>query len=143
MLIVLWQWQARGRGEPGEIIKIATGAWIACAANVILFVGCTLSDRVSVLYPIAYDVLLGVAFLYYWPTLLALVSSAAPSGIKATMMGVVFLTLFLSNILIGRIGALYEHMTPAMFWAMHAGIAAVGGLLAMLLNKPLSRRLEH
>jgi hypothetical protein len=30
-----------------------------------------------------------------------------------------------------------------MFWALHAGIAAVGGLLAMLLNKPLSRRLEH
>jgi len=30
-----------------------------------------------------------------------------------------------------------------MFWAMQAAIAAVGGTLAMLLNKPLSRRLEH
>lgn len=141
VLIVLWKWQARGRGEPGEIVKIATGAWIACAANVILFIGCTISQRVNVIFPILYDVLLGVAFLYYWPTLLALVSSAAPKGIKATMMGVVFLTLFLSNILIGWIGGFYEHMTPAQFWAMHAGIAATGGVLALVLNKPLGRRL--
>ncbi|MEO8881271.1 MAG: peptide MFS transporter [Gemmatimonadaceae bacterium] len=141
VLIVLWKWQARGRGEPGEIVKIATGAWIACTANVILFIGCTISDRVNVIYPIVYDVLLGVAFLYYWPTLLALVSSAAPKGIKATMMGVVFLTLFLSNILIGWIGGFYEHMTPAQFWAMHAGIAATGGVLALALNKPLGRKL--
>ncbi|MEP7087096.1 MAG: hypothetical protein ABI884_07155, partial [Gemmatimonadota bacterium] len=141
VLIVLWKWQARGRGEPGEIAKIATGAWIACTANVILFIGCTISDRVNVIYPIAYDVLLGVAFLYYWPTLLALVSSAAPKRIKATMMGTVFLTLFLSNILIGWIGGFYERMTPAQFWAMHAGIAATGGALALLLNKPLGRRL--
>ena len=82
-------------------------------------------------------------FLYYCPTLLALVSRAAPAGLKATLMGVVFLTLFISNILIGWIGGLYEHMTPAQFWAMHAAIAAVGGLLAMLLNKPLTRQLAR
>jgi hypothetical protein len=33
---------------------------------------------VSVIYPIMYDVILGVAFLYYRPTLLAHVSCAAP-----------------------------------------------------------------
>jgi len=82
-------------------------------------------------------------FLYYWPTLLALVSRAAPAGLKATLMGVVFLTLFISNILIGWIGGFYAHMTPAQFWAMHAAIAAVGGLLAMLLNKPLTRQLAR
>jgi POT family proton-dependent oligopeptide transporter len=143
VLIVLWKWQDSRGGEPGEIIKISTGAWMACAANLLLFVGCTLSDRVSVIYPIAYDFILGIAFLYYWPTLLALVSRAAPAGLKATLMGVVFLSLFVSNILVGWIGGFYERMTPAMFWAMHAGIAAVGGMLALLLNKPLSRRLEH
>jgi proton-dependent oligopeptide transporter, POT family len=58
-------------------------------------------------------------------------------------MGCVFLTLFVSYILIGWIGGFYEHMMPAMFWAMHAAIAAVGGLLALLLNKPLSRQLER
>jgi len=142
VLIALWKWQASRRGEPGEVIKIATGAWIACAANLVLFVGCAMSDRVSVIYPIIYDVLLGVAFLYYWPILLALVSCVAPAGLKATLMGVAFLTLFLANILIGWIGGFYEHMTPAMFWALNAAIAGVGGLLGVLLNKPLMRRLE-
>src|SRR6185437_4363478 len=68
ILIVLWKWQDSRGGEPGEIIKISTGAWMACAANLMLFVGCTISDRVNVIYPIMYDFILGVAFLYYWPT---------------------------------------------------------------------------
>ncbi|MGH7622339.1 MAG: peptide MFS transporter, partial [Gemmatimonadaceae bacterium] len=142
ILIALWKWQRSRGGEPGEVIKIATGAWIACAANLLLFVGCLLSDRVSVIYPIIYDVLLGIAFLYYWPILLALVSCVAPASLKATLMGTAFLSLFLANILIGWIGGFYEHMTPAMFWALNAAIAGVGGLLGTLLNKPLMRRLD-
>ncbi|MEP6763196.1 MAG: peptide MFS transporter [Gemmatimonadaceae bacterium] len=140
-LFSLWKWQASGRGEPGEIGKIATGACIACAANLLLVVGCTLSDNVSVLYPLMYDFLLGVAFLYYWPTLLALVSSAAPASLKATMMGVAFLTLFLSNVTIGWLGTVYEHTSPANFWALHAAIAGAGAILALLLKKPLASRL--
>jgi len=143
ILIALWKWQDSRGGEPGEIMKISTGAWMACAANLLLFVACTISDRVSVIYPFIYDVILGVAFLYYWPTLLALVSRAAPAGLKATLMGCAFLSLFVSNILIGWIGGFYEHLTPAQFWALEASIAGVGGLLAMLLNKPLKRLLEH
>jgi proton-dependent oligopeptide transporter, POT family len=71
--------------------------------------------------------------------LLALVSGAAPSRIKATMMGCVFLTLFVSNMTIGRLGTLYEAMGPAEFWAMNAAIAAAGGALAMLLARPIKR----
>jgi POT family proton-dependent oligopeptide transporter len=138
-LIWLWRWQARRGGEPAELAKIATGAFLAAAANLLLVLGCALSDRVPAIYPVAYDILLGVAFLYYWPTLLALVSRAAPPSIKATMMGFAFLSLFLSNTTIGRLGAFYERMTPAEFWALHAAIAAVGGVLAMLLAKPLGR----
>jgi proton-dependent oligopeptide transporter, POT family len=143
ILIALWKWQDAHGGEPREILKISTGAFMACAANLLLFIACTISDRVSVIYPIIYDALLGVAFLYYWPTLLALVSRAAPPGLKATLMGVVFLTLFISNILIGWIGGFYEHVGPATFWAIEASIAAVGGVLALLLNKPLTRQLER
>ena len=143
ILIIVWKWQDSRGGEPNEILKISTGAFMACSANLLLFIGASISDRVNVIYPIMYDVLLGVAFLYYWPTLLALVSRAAPAGLKATLMGCVFLSLFISNILIGWIGGYYEHMTPAMFWAMEAGIAGVGGVLALVLNKPLMRRLEH
>jgi len=143
VLIALWKWQGRRGGEPREIAKIATGAAIASAANLLLVIGCLTFVRVPVLVPILYDVLLGVAFLYYWPTLLALVSRAAPPAITSTMMGVAFLTLFLSNITIGRLGGLYEHMTPAAFWALHAAIAATGAVLAMVFARPLGRVLDR
>jgi hypothetical protein len=56
------------------MIKISTGAWMACAAKLLLFVDCSISDRVNVIYPIIYDIILSGGFLYYWPTLLELVS---------------------------------------------------------------------
>jgi POT family proton-dependent oligopeptide transporter len=139
---LFWWWKrraARGR-DRGEFGKIAAGAWQTAFANGLLAVACLTSPdgRVSVIWPLAYAIILGIAFIYYWPTLLALVSRAAPARINATMMGTVFLSIFIGNILIGWIGSFYERMTPAEFWAMHAAIAATGGVLTMLLHKPLS-----
>jgi POT family proton-dependent oligopeptide transporter len=138
-LLALWRRQALRGKEPGELAKIGTGAWIACAANLLLALGCAATDRVPIVVPIAYDVLLGVAFLYYWPTLLALVSHAAPPRVRATLMGTAFLSLFLSNVTIGRIGGLFERMTALEFWALHAAIAAAGGVLALTLGRRLER----
>ena len=82
---------------------------------------------------------MGVAFIYYWPTLLALVSQAAPRRLKATLIGVAFLSLFVGNLTIGRLGGYYEALGPTSFWMLHAGIAAIGGLLAMLFGGRLTR----
>ena len=141
LLFALWRYQAARGSEPGDLGKIATGAWITAVANALLAVSCVLSARTPVLVPVIYDILLGIGFLYYWPTLLALVSRAAPVSIKATLMGAVFLSLFAGNFIIGWLGGFYEHMTPAGFWSMHAGIAAIGGVLAMALSRPLKRAL--
>jgi POT family proton-dependent oligopeptide transporter len=138
-LIALWRWQDRHGGEPNEIVKIATGAFMAAAANLLLVAGIFLAKPVPAIVPLTYDILLGVAFLYYWPTLLALVSRTAPVGLKSTLMGCAFLSLFLSNVTLGWIGSFYEQMTPAAFWGLHAAIAATGGVLALLLNRPLMR----
>jgi POT family proton-dependent oligopeptide transporter len=93
--------------------------------------------------PALYDALLGIGFLYYWPTLLALVSRAAPPRLRATLMGSVFLTLFVSNVLIGWLGGFYERMAPLQFWALQAIIAAVGGILAVLSMRMLERVLSE
>jgi POT family proton-dependent oligopeptide transporter len=142
-LFALWGWQARHGGEPGEIAKIGIGAALAAIANLVLAGAALLPGRVSPLFPILYEMILGVAFIWQWPTLLALVSRIAPQRLKSTLMGAAFLTLFASNMTIGRIGALYEHMTPAEFWTMNAAIATTGAVLALLLRKPLSRLFAH
>jgi proton-dependent oligopeptide transporter, POT family len=136
-LFALWRWQARGGGEPGEIGKIATGAFIAAVANLLLVAASLSGGRVSALFPVLYDVLLGVGFLYYWPPLLALVSRAAPLKLRSTLMGTAFLTLFAGNLILGRIGGLYEHTTPAAFWTLQVAIGVIGGLVALMLRPRL------
>ena len=138
-LFALWRWQARRGGEPGEISKIGVGAALAAIANLLLASAALLPGRVSPLWPMLYEVILGVAFIWQWPTLLALTSRIAPQRLKSTLMGAAFLTLFASNTTIGRIGALYEHMTPSAFWILNAAIAATGAIAAFLLRKPLTR----
>ncbi len=136
-LLALWRRQfTRGR-EPDDLGKIGTGAWIAALANLLLVCACVAGGRISIFAPIAYDVLLGIAFLYYWPPLMGFVSRTAPPQVRATLMGAIFLSLFLADFLVGWIGGLYETMSPAAFWAMHAGIAATGGVLAFILKRPI------
>ena len=142
VLFALWRWQRGHGGEPGELGKIGTGAWMACVANLLLVIASRSPGRSHVLFPVVYDILLGVAFIYYWPTLLALVSLAAPPGLKSTLIGTVFLTLFLSNTTIGWLGGYYEKIGPTSFWLLHAGIAAVGGVLALVFGRQLTRILE-
>jgi POT family proton-dependent oligopeptide transporter len=145
LLFALWNWQARAMGrEPSALTKIAIGAFMSAAANLILVAAISLSGgRVYWFWPFLYCVVQGVAFMHFWPTLLALVSQAAPPRINATMMGVTFLTLFVANNLIGWIGTYYEQMTPLAFWAMHAAIAGTGGLLLLLFSRPLARVLRN
>jgi len=94
------------------------------------------------IWPFLYCAGQGIAFLYYWPTLLALVSRTAPAKVNATMMGLAFMTLALANNLVGWIGGFYEAMTPVTFWTMHAAIGATGGMLVMLFGRRLSRTFE-
>jgi POT family proton-dependent oligopeptide transporter len=144
--LVFWIWrhQALRCREPDDLAKIGMGAWIATASNLILVVAIFVSGDAPVhpIWPFLYSAGLGISFLYYWPTLLALVSRAAPAKVNATLMGLAFMSLFISNNLIGWIGGFYEKMRPAEFWAMHAAIAAGGGLLVLLFGRRLSRVLS-
>ena len=142
VLFALWRWQGARGGEPGDLGKIATGAWICAAGNLVLAAASTLGAGISPLWPLFGFSLQGIAFLYYWPTLLALVSRVAPARLKSTLMGAALLSLFVSNTLIGRLGGVYESMTPLAFWLMHAAIAATGALLATTAGRPLQRFLN-
>ena len=145
LLFWIWGHQASRRREPGDLGKIGIGAWLAAASNLILVVAILVagSAPVHAIWPFLYCAGQGIAFLYYWPTLLALVSRAAPAKVNATMMGLAFMSLFVSNNIIGWVGGFYEKMKPVEFWAMHAAIAAVGGLLVMLFGRRLSRALGN
>ena len=144
LLFALWRRQAARGGEPGDLAKIGIGAAIAALSNLLLVAGALLEGggRVSVLWPSFYCIGLGIAFLYYWPTLLALVAGAAPKRLVSTLMGCAFLSLFIGNNIIGLIGGWYERMSHPAFWAMHAAISALGAVLILLFRRPLARALS-
>ena len=139
LLFRLWRLQ----GEPNEVTKIAIGSFIAAGANLVLVAAIALSPgKVLWVWPFLFCAIQGVGFMYFWPSLLALVSRAAPAKINATMMGVAFLTLFVANNLIGWLGTFYEELGPTAFWALHAAIPASAGLLLLLFGGALRRALE-
>ncbi len=144
LLFWIWRRQASRGHEPHDVAKIGIGAWLAAASNLILVVAISIYGNAAInpIWPFLYCVVLAIAFLYYWPTLLALVSRAAPARVNATMMGIAFMSLFISNNLIGWIGGFYERLNPIEFWAMHAAIGALGGILVMLFGRRLSRALQ-
>lgn len=84
----------------------------------------------------------GFAFLWYWPTVLSLVSRTAPAAVNSTMMGVAFLTLFVASIVMGRLGGFYEALGPLQFWMLHAAIPAIGGVAVLVFGGALSRALK-
>jgi len=139
LIFALWRWQEASGFGVSDIDKIATGAWICVLANLVLVAAAPIHGLVSPLWPIVSFALDGVAFIYYWPTLLALVFRVAPKGLKSTLLGVAFLSLFISNVFIGALGSLYEAMSPRDFWLMHALIALVGAVLAMTAGQSLAR----
>jgi len=139
-LLWLWRRQSARGVESGDLGKIAVGSWITAASNLVLVCAIFLSGGrpINPLWPALYCIGLGIAFVYYWPVLLALVSRAAPTRVNATMMGIVFMSLFIGYTLMGWLGSLYERMTPSEFWIMHAAIGASGGLSVLLFGRKLS-----
>jgi POT family proton-dependent oligopeptide transporter len=143
-LIYLWSAQEKRGRESSDIAKIGIGAAIAAASAGMIVLGIWLagSGKVGALYPVLACVGMGIAFLYYWPPLLALISRTAPPSINGTMVSGAYLALFVGNILMGWVGSFYEKMTPAQFWILDALIAGTGALLVLLFGRQLNRALQ-
>ena len=143
-LVALWTAQARSGGEPDSLTKIAIGALIMGLSILLMAAGSLLpgiDGKVAVWWAIAAYLGCGMAFMWYWPVTLSIVSALAPAPVKSTLMGGAFIALFLGTVIMGWVGSFYDQMTPAAFWALDAAIAAAGALLILLVRRPLSRAL--
>lgn len=126
-LIALWRGQAARGKEPDDLGKIAIGGVVMAASCLTLALGGFVSgpNPVSIIYPTIAYFLAGVAFMLYWPTLLALVSRRAPAGINAVMMAAAYFAAFFSGVGSGYVAQYYERMPDWQFWVLHAGISLV------------------
>ena len=145
VLIALWSWQAGRNSEPSSVTKIGIGtAIVGCAALMFAFgnLGVTQANGVGAGWALAGYLTMGLAWMYYWPTTLALVSKSAPAGFTSTLMGVAFLSPFVGHTLMGWVGSNFDKMTPSVFWAIDAAIALTGAAIILALRNILRRGLD-
>ena len=144
LLIALWRWQARRGREAGEMSKLIIGYLIIAVANLVMIVPAGWADRgesVGAIWPVLLYGLNAIGFTFYWPTLLALFSRAAPAQINSTMMGTVFLSVFLGNLLVGHVATLWEQMAHAQFFALNAAFAGAACVVMLCVARSVSRLL--
>ena len=144
-LLALWAWQARRGREPASIAKFGIGSAIVGASALLLAIGEIFAgpgSRVAVWWAIAGYFGMGAAFMWYWPTLLAVVSQAAPRKLNATLVSSTYLSFFAGVTIMGWVGSFYGEMGKAAFWMLDAAIGFAGALIVWLLHRPLSNRLH-
>ena len=144
-LVALWAAQARKGREPSSVGKIAIGTGLTGVGAMILAAGSatqTGPDTINIIWPILGYFTMGLAWMYYWPTTLSLVSRVAPSAVAATLVGGAFFSPFIAHTLAGVIGTRFDNMTPAAFWAMDGAIGLAGAVLLFALKNPINRVIE-
>jgi POT family proton-dependent oligopeptide transporter len=144
-LVALWAWQARRGREPSDVEKIGIGAALTGASALFLAAGSAMpgpDGKIGVIWPILGFFGMGLAFIWYWPVLLALISRAAPAKVNATLVSASFLSLFVGSVAMGWVGSFYEQLGGAAFWTLDAAIGFAGGILLLIFGRAIDRALE-
>jgi proton-dependent oligopeptide transporter, POT family len=145
-LVALWSWQSKRGREPSDVVKIGIGSLLTGVSALVLVAGALMpgaDGKTSVGWALAGFFGMGIAFLWFWPVLLALISQDAPKQVTARLMGVAFMSLFLGVVLMGWVGSFYDQMSPAAFWSLDAAIGIVGGIAVLAIARPVMRALAR
>ncbi len=134
MVIAFWRWFARHRKDADEITKVAIGGFFMVAAALTLAVASftmqTTGARISLWWAIIFELFdnLGQSMIYAIG--MSLFARAAPRSIAGLIIGIFYLHLVVSSLLVGWLGGLLGEMPDTRFWLIHAGIAGFAtGLL--------------
>jgi POT family proton-dependent oligopeptide transporter len=144
-VIAFWRWYGRRWSEPDELTKITIGTAIsACAPLVLAAASAVVASSkhpVSLVWALAFHTVNDLGFANVLPVGLALYSRAAPKGLGGMMIAVYYGHLFLGNMLIGKLGGLFDRMSDVRFWLLHAGLMAVGVVLLIFARLMFGRLL--
>jgi POT family proton-dependent oligopeptide transporter len=143
-LLKFWRWQAARSSEPDDLTKLGLGCLLFGGAIAWLAAGELAADaagKVPLMWALAYHFLSAVGYLYFAPVAIAVFSRSAPASINAMMIGVFYLSIFAGSAISGRLGGLYERLSGAQFWLIHAASVTAGGVLILLFASRLRREL--
>jgi POT family proton-dependent oligopeptide transporter len=135
-----WAWQTRRGAGTTELTKIGWSGLMGAAGMLALVAASAIAHhggRPGAGWGVFCFAAFALGFVYSWPTSMALCSRVAPAAIGGVIMGMLFLTSFVTNYLSGWLGAYYEKMSAEQFWGLHAAISAATTVLIWLSYRPL------
>jgi proton-dependent oligopeptide transporter, POT family len=144
-LVALWTWQSKRGREPSDVVKIGIGSLLTGLSALLLVAGALwpgADGKTGVGWVLAGFFGMGLAFMWYWPVLLALISQDAPQQVTARLMGGAYLSLFFGTVIMGWVGSFYDQMSPAAFWLLDGAIGTVGGIAVLAIARPVMRALS-
>ena len=149
LVLALWQWQLGIGRAFSDMGRMAFGCAFM-AAFTLLDGAASLIFGAHAKIPLAWVIMdsIGESFGYLWvvPVAIAYYTRTAPKAVNAMMVGVYYLAIFAGSLISGRLGGMYEAVSPMVFWSLHAGaVAAAGAIFAGLALSGVAGRFapEH
>ena len=136
-MLMFWRWQAARGREPNEFVKIAIGCFIFGISTLWLAAAGLVTDangRTPLAWAIVFHLASNLGWLYFSPTVTALFSRTAPKSVNATLIGAASLAVFMGSTISGRLGSLYEVLPASQFWALHAALVGLGGVITLVIG---------
>ena len=131
--LAFWRWWAKSRNEPDELMKMAIGSLVAAGGPALMAIAGNIVDtthgRVSAIWTLVYTIVNDIGFANILPIGLALYSRVAPKQIVGLVIGIYYLHLFIGNTFVGWLAGFMDIMPNRDFWALHAVLVAVAGVL--------------
>lgn len=144
--VAFWRWWAKRRREPQEITKLAIGTLIAglapLALSVASFQQAASGHKVGLFWGLVFHIVNDIGFANIFPVGLALFSRAGPRAIAGMIIGVYYLNLFASNMLVGWLGGFLDPLGGVKFWALHAGLVFGAGVALFAFRAAFGRILS-
>lgn len=143
--ITLWIWASmakKGR-EPDEFGKLIFGLLLFGLSVAMLAAGPMLANsagRGPILLPVMFHVLSNFGAVWFAPVMLALFATRAPATWRGTLVGINSLAISVASLISGRMGSLYEQMTPSSFWILNASFCFAAAVI-LLVARGVYRRL--
>lgn len=91
--------------------------------------------QAPLMLPILFHLVSNFGAMYFTPTALSLYATRAPAQWRGSLVGTYQLSVSAASLITGRMGQMYETMTPSSFWAVNAAICA-GGAVALVALTP-------
>jgi POT family proton-dependent oligopeptide transporter len=90
-----------------------------------------------------FHVVSNFAAVWFAPVILAVFATRAPATWRGTLIGVNALSISAASIISGRMGNLYQDVSPSEFWLINAAICFAAGLFLLLARGFYKRMLSR